>query len=400
MFKILIISSVYDGYLEKFHSDKANHISHSYQEMYDRLMSDSTEFVASYVRTLRTKGVNANAVIANDSVLKRKWTEEYGDNAENILFSQVRHYSPDIVWVEDLRFTDEDFLSQLKLKFPFIRLLIAYHCAPVTPGSFSKFLNFDFILTCTPGLKEEFESKGLRCYLVYHGFDTGLLPALSSTSKNKSDVLFSGTLKQGKGYHLERIMLIDYLISNGLNISLFINLENVKTLNFKKILRFIYKSLKTFGVTNPEKISRYLEYGAEPVISYPKSILKNYSNPLFGYEMLALLAGSKIVLNNHGQVAGQFAGNMRLFEATGAGSCLVTDNKSNIKDLFEPGTEIIVYDDNQDCLKKITWLLQNDDERIKIARAGQQRTLKDHTVSRRCDTIINILTQELSANPN
>lgn len=398
MLNLLIISSVYEGYLENFHNRDIKFPGESYITTNENMLADSTEFIASYVRTLRKKGVNANAVIANDSILQRKWTEEHGDNGENILFSQVKHYSPDIVWIEDLRFTDDDFLSHLKTRFPYIRLLIAYHCAPVTPGSFSKFSYFDFILTCTPGLKADFESRGIRCYLVYHGFDTDLLPAPSAIIKTRSDVLFSGTMKQGRGYHLERIMLIDYLISNGLKISLYINLEKGGKLTLKKMLRFIYKFLKTFGLSHPEKISRYLEYGAEPVISYPESILRNYSKPIFGKEMLDLLAGSKIVLNNHGQVAGQFAGNMRLFEATGAGSCLVTDNKSNIKDLFEPGKEIIVYDNNEDCLKKITWLLQNDEERIKIAKAGHQRTLKDHTVSHRCDTIINILTHEFSVN--
>lgn len=395
MLNLLIISSVYDGYLRQFYSNK-NKIDLSYDDLYERLMSDSTEFIASYITTFKKKGVKATAVIANDLSLQRKWADEYGSETGNILSQQVRHYSPDIVWVEDLRFTDERFLSSFKTEFPFVKLLIAYHCAPVVPGSFNKFFYFDFIITCTPGLKEQFKSEGIRSYLVYHGFNSDLLNGFEYRNDKKENVTFSGTLKQGKGYHLDRIKLLDFLLRNGLNISLFINLENKTNLLIKKSLRILYLFLKSFGVSEPETISDLLGYGKDPFISYPQSILKKARPPVYGKQMLRILSDSKIVLNNHGEVAGEYAGNMRLFEATGTGACLVTDNKLNLHELFEPGKEIVAYDTNEDCLEKIKWLLENENERKKIAEAGQRRTLNDHTVSRRCDEILNIISQELN----
>jgi spore maturation protein CgeB len=386
---------MYEGYLRQFHDDGEDYLL-SYDNLYKKLMSDSTEFVASYIRTLNLKGVKATAIIANDVVLQKKWLEEFGRKKnENILFQQIRFYSPEVVWIEDTRFTDVYFLSNIKSEFPFIKLLVAYHCAPVVPGNYIKFSYFDFIFTCTPGLQEDFESNGIRSYLVYHGFDKDLLSNFRSSVPSKNDIIFSGTLKQGKGYHLERIRLLDFLLRKGMKISLFVNIERELKLSIKKIIRIVYVIFKRLGVSSPENIFSLLGYGADPVISYPKSILKIANPPVYGKKMLMILAESKIVLNNHGDVAGNFAGNMRLFEATGAGSCLLTDNKSNLHNLFEPGKEIVTYYTNEDCLEKIKWLLKNETERKRIAEAGQRRTLKDHTVSLRCDQILSILNDEL-----
>jgi hypothetical protein len=231
---------MYEGYLRQFHDDGEDYLL-SYDNLYKKLMSDSTEFVASYIRTLNLKGVKATAIIANDVVLQKKWLEEFGRKKnENILFQQIRFYSPEVVWIEDTRFTDVYFLSNIKSEFPFIKLLVAYHCAPVVPGNYIKFSYFDFIFTCTPGLQEDFESNGIRSYLVYHGFDKDLLSNFRSSVPSKNDIIFSGTLKQGKGYHLERIRLLDFLLRKGMKISLFVNIERELKLSIKKIIRIVY----------------------------------------------------------------------------------------------------------------------------------------------------------------
>ena len=80
-------------------------------------------------------------------------------------------------------------------------------------------------------------------------------------------------------------------------------------------------------------------------------------------------------MNIHIGVAGDYAGNMRIFEVTGVGSCLLTDNKKNMSDLFEPGKEVVVYDSPEDCIAKVKWLLENENERKKIAGSGQKKTL-------------------------
>ncbi len=71
---------------------------------------------------------------------------------------------------------------------------------------------------------------------------------------------------------------------------------------------------------------------------------RRYNGEAWGIEMFRLLASARTVLNRHiGGEAGEYANNMRLFEATGVGSLLVTDAKTNLPELFEPGSEVVTY---------------------------------------------------------
>jgi spore maturation protein CgeB len=388
---------MYEGYLDSFYLRNSDIADSSYYDHYSRLLSDSGEFVASYTRNFIRKGIDASAIILNDDVLQKKWKKENACEEGDLLTQQIEKFRPDVLWVEDIRLVKEAILSSLKAKFPFIKLLIAYHCAPVGVATLKKFTNFDFVITCTPGLKNDLESKGIRSYIVYHAFDDDLLQKIQNQSSGeKADVVFSGSLRQGRGYHLERIRLLDFLISNGLNLSVYASLESSLTLNAKKILRLLYIIMRSAGIRKPEKLFRIMEYGMEPVVSYPAAILKDIKSPLFGMDMYRLLGRAKIVINNHGEVAGNYAGNMRMFEATGAGSCLLTDMKSNLGSLFDVNCEIVAYSGMDDCLRKIRWLLENENERQKIALAGQKKTLQSHTVSSRCDEMIGIIKSELS----
>ena len=76
-----------------------------------------------------------------------------------------------------------------------------------------------------------------------------------------------------------------------------------------------------------------------------------------------------------------------MFEATACGALLITKRVSNIDELWRLGKEIIVYDDAKELPKLINYYLENDKERVKIAKAGQKRTLKEHKYSDRVKLI-------------
>jgi spore maturation protein CgeB len=86
---------------------------------------------------------------------------------------------------------------------------------------------------------------------------------------------------------------------------------------------------------------------------------------------------------------------MRLFEATGVGTCLLTDRKSNLASLFEPDREVAVYGSPDECVERARWLLDHPRECREIALAGQRRTLRDHTFARRATVLDSILREEL-----
>ncbi|WP_456678570.1 glycosyltransferase family protein [Bradyrhizobium sp. RDM12] len=99
-----------------------------------------------------------------------------------------------------------------------------------------------------------------------------------------------------------------------------------------------------------------------------------YQGEVWGVEMYQVLRTSRITLNSHIDMAGREAGNMRLFEATGAGSFLLTDDKDNMPSLFERDREVAVWTSVDDCLSEIKRALDDEDWRQSVAQAGQART--------------------------
>jgi SAM-dependent methyltransferase len=107
--------------------------------------------------------------------------------------------------------------------------------------------------------------------------------------------------------------------------------------------------------------------------------------------MLSILGRSRVALNRHVAIAGDYANNMRLFEATGMGACLLTDNKRNLRELFAVGMEVVAYDDPSDACEKARYLLEHDSEAAKMADAGRLRTLRDHTYEVRMPQLLTLI---------
>ncbi len=390
---------MYNGYLEYFYRNHSRIGELSYMQHYETLINDSTEFVASYIRTFNKLGIEANCVIDNDKYLQNKWMTSNGlkfASKQKIILQQVVNYKPDVLWIDDLRFIDGPLLEKIKQETKSIKLICAYHCSPFNSEIIRKFRGLDFIFTCTPGLKEDLECKGLKSYLVYHGFDTDLLSRINTgNSNNGNGFVFTGSLFQGDGTRGERIELVERILDAKIGLSVYLYLEKKHKIRVKQTLFAINKLLTEMKIEKLKKTFPVLAHINAPVRNYPDIIVKENHSPLFGIEMYKLLRMSGIVLNIHGSVSGNYAGNMRMFEATGVGSCLLTDNKSNLNELFDTGCEIVAYDNIDDCIEKALWLLQNEEKRRKIALSGQQRTLRMHKVEDRCRRIMEIFRNEL-----
>lgn len=395
---IQLISSFYDGYLKSFY-DRFKVDDLSYSEHLQKLLNDSTDFVSSYTKTFNRIGIASSCIIVNDKALQKKWTRENSFkklSSDLLVFEQVASYKPEVLFIEDLRFVSIDLLKKIKSEVNEIKLFVAYHCAPFDRLLLDKLNYVDLILTCTPGLRDQFSSHNINSYLVYHGFDIDLLNKIGNNSSKKYDrIVFSGSLFQGKGYHNERLEIIEKILENDINISLYANLESNCRINAKKGLysvNLLLNSLKINSITS--RIS-FLSKSTEKIKGYSGLLRSSANSPVFGLEMYQMLCQYGIVLNNHGQVAGNFAGNMRMFEATGVGACLITDNKHNMPDLFDIDNEVVVYNSHEECLEKIKWLLSNESKAKQVAESGQKKTLCSHTVENRCKEIVDILEVEL-----
>lgn len=68
--------------------------------------------------------------------------------------------------------------------------------------------------------------------------------------------------------------------------------------------------------------------------------------------------------------------NMRTFEIPATGSFMLHEESDEAKDFFEPGVEAEFYTSIEECADKVAYYVKNENARIKIAKAGYERTVK------------------------
>jgi spore maturation protein CgeB len=111
--------------------------------------------------------------------------------------------------------------------------------------------------------------------------------------------------------------------------------------------------------------------------------------------MFAQLAHSQVTLNSHIDMSEQYASNMRLYEATGVASCLLTDWRPNMPELFDVDNEVVTFKTADECIEKVKYLLEHEEQRQAIAHAGQQRTLRDHTFDNRAAQLDDLIREKI-----
>ena len=113
-----------------------------------------------------------------------------------------------------------------------------------------------------------------------------------------------------------------------------------------------------------------------------------------GRDYFMLLRRSGIALHREGDELDGCGAALRIFEATGLGTALLVDRSPMVERMFTED-EVIMFDGPDDCVEKAQWLLENPSARERTARAGQSRTLADHTTARRAAALSEILLSRL-----
>lgn len=78
----------------------------------------------------------------------------------------------------------------------------------------------------------------------------------------------------------------------------------------------------------------------------------------------------------------------RVFEAAGAGACIITDSWEGIDLFLEPGKECLVANNGKEVAEYVAKL--NKEDACRIGKAGRERILAEHTYSLRAKTVDNV----------
>lgn len=349
---------------------------------------------------------------------QKKWATENNfictnsDWKNQILLKQIEVNRPDILFFQKVPTFPKAILFKLKKIFRFIRRIV-YHTAYL--GASSNLDYVDILLVGTPSLVERFHKKGYKPELFYHYFDSSILNYFNGSNYSKNfQLTFLGSSGFGGGYlHADRYFFLKFLAENS-NLQMWVNEPiryegNDKThfslrKNLKKLINFLPSSF-LLGMKDNLGILQPLEALVNECIqekSFNRDGRKLPDKPLralfpdkcfngtMGIDYYKIMYQSKISFtkacnnisdgfdNNKGDI-----GAIRLFEATGLGSCLIADTGPNMGDLFEEGKEIVTYTTKEEALDKIKFLQENETQRKEIAKHGQIRTLRDHTEKNR-----------------
>jgi spore maturation protein CgeB len=111
---------------------------------------------------------------------------------------------------------------------------------------------------------------------------------------------------------------------------------------------------------------------------------------IVGEEKAAAFYGGRIAINT--MHPSEFQGvNCRVFEALGSGAFLLTENKAVLKDLAEPGKEVVAFEDVDEAARLVCHYLDHPEERYAIAEAGYRRAMHEHTYEKRIEFILSKL---------
>lgn len=96
-------------------------------------------------------------------------------------------------------------------------------------------------------------------------------------------------------------------------------------------------------------------------------------------------AGMVLNINRESMADYGYAPPTRVFEAAGAGACLLCDDWPGIEQFFEPEQEILVIRSAEDVAQALT--RYDGNERRRIGNAFRKRALRDHTYAQRAEDV-------------
>lgn len=112
-------------------------------------------------------------------------------------------------------------------------------------------------------------------------------------------------------------------------------------------------------------------------------------------ELLKVFANAKIAINERQNKNKKYTmPNYRLFEATASGALVLTDYLKDLDQLFVlegNKKEMVMYKNKDNLERNINFFLENESERIKIAKRGYKRSIKDHSYDERLKDILKIV---------
>jgi hypothetical protein len=281
----------------------------------------------------------------DDEVVQKVWAREHGLSRRaslgDILKAQIEEHRADVFYNLDATGWDANFIKRLP---GCVRHVIAWHAAPFRNVSFSA---YDLVVNNMPSILATIGEQGCRTGYFFPAYDPEFAP-FAVRQDRPIDVVFVGGYSR---HHRRRAEILEAVAKLAGEYRIVYHLDR------SRLCRLAESPL---GQLLP--LARHRR---------PPAIRAITEAPAFGLDYYEVLANAKIVLNGAIDISGEDRGNMRCFEALGAGSLLLSD-QGNYPDGMSDGQTIMTYRSPEHAVQQVKTLLDAADERVAVARAGHE----------------------------
>lgn len=378
MTSIFIVDSYYQEVIDSLGFGENQQLPSSYTREVEKLTNFGFGTGGAYRREFEILGWDAKICIPNSYALQNRWLREHNyaspiakgwsfglyaarlpfarevlhllPHIQGTLYKQIVDLKPDVVFVQDLNIVTPALAKAIKKH---TKLLVGEIASPLPPKPY--FTHYDLIISALPTIVHQVRKWGGQSEYLPLGFDFRWASLGKKKASSRSiDAIFVGSFSR----------------------------HQPQTIPLLQQVAQIAPGLQIYG-------------NAEPGLLDSNGLSAFFRGPAWGEQMFRLLGDSKVVVNRHGTIAGEYAVNMRMFEATGCGAALVTENKSNLSDLFIPGKEVFAYDSYDQAAQLVSQALASEDLLNQVATSGQQKTFSSHTYEQRSIQLANTLNRYL-----
>ena len=395
----------------------------SYHDQMVELFKLRFVYSDAFSRAMRQLGHDAYDIVWDFELVQRQWAQEHDVDCreENwqsaVLLEQIKALRPDVVYFQGTELAIPGRVSKtikglnwpsvLAEEIPAIKLIAMYSGFP---SRVDRLKGVDLLFSGPPHVCEHYQKQGIKPILCYHAFDKEVLQDLSEVVTSEKAIIprqftFVGSARAPES----RYWILRQLLAHG-KLQAWVDefAELDKRSSWSKFLNsmgdagreWCHKSSSdelgreckgVFGaiIRNGhvrQRVDRFLR-----ARSLADLFPGQCHDAVRGLDYYQTIQNSLITFNRHTDYVSDSVGNMRMFEATGVGACLLTDAGSNLGDLFLDDYEVVTYRSIDEAIEKSKFLIENDDERRAIALRGQARTLRHHTIRNRCELIDEVI---------
>ena len=371
--KILLVDSAYPGVLDELNSYRVPDTEDSFGSLSDSFLNKAFGAFPGYKASLEKLGHEALLLTPNQMDAQLSWAKKQGIPAYfpwpiffrrwelfsrvplfgsllqallpvgRILESQIQTLRPDLVLIGDLGLLASTQVRRLQASTGAI--FVGQIASPLP--SRRHYEAYDLIVSAHPGIVDELSRQGLEARLLPLAFtQPASAPEPKAFASRRPVAAFVGSFGR---HHKQNYPLL-------------------------RAIAEVTDRLEIYGNPNPRKLERL-------------GLAGFYKGRAFGSDMFKVFGEVAVGINRHARFADGYAVNMRMYEVAGSGAVLVTEEATNLNQIF-PSHSVVAYESFSEAAERIKQLLEDLDSASLIAERGKTQVLSQHSYDSRVQDLL------------